>query len=74
MLLFDRDRRLRMGVAITFGSKSEKKRRDHERDDAFFFRGEDETVPQRGPGPTIRKFQRLIRLLVAGRERKNNCL
>ena len=74
MLLFNRDRQSRMCIAIAFGRKSEEKCRDHEGDDAFFFRGEDEPVPQFRPGPTIRKFQRLIRLLANGRERKDNCL
>ena len=63
-----------MRIAITFGPKAEEKRRDHERDHAFFFRGEDEPVSQLAPGPTIRKFQRLIRLLADRRERKDNCL
>ena len=63
-----------MCVAITFGSKTEDKRRDHERDDPFFFRSEDETVPQLRPGPTVRSFQCLIRSLADGRERKDSGL
>jgi hypothetical protein len=61
MFLLDRLRRLRMRVTITLGSEPEQKCQHHEDDDSLLGRGQNKSMPQLGPSPTIRKFHWLTR-------------
>ncbi len=46
-----------MRIPIKFSRKPEQQSCDHKTNDAFFFRGQDEFVPQLCPGPSVRQVQ-----------------
>ena len=50
-----------MRVAVTLGSQPEHKCQHHEDNDSLLFRGQDESMLQLRPSPTIRTFHWLTR-------------
>jgi len=57
MFLLHLHRRPRMGIAAAFRAKSQNKRRDDKKNDAFLFGRENELVSQFVPLPTFGEFQ-----------------